>query len=179
MNSKSSHYLYFAFTFVIAVFLILLGLFAIFLPWFPALRNGIALFITENSFAIFFFGATLMLIGIATIAGIVYGSKRRYYSIKSGPHQITLTDSVFLDYLVSYWKNIFPKADVPCTVKIKNNQVHVTADLPYIPLEKQKGLIEQMQRDVTEIFTRYLGYRAEYCFSVSFLDEAPDDQQHV
>jgi hypothetical protein len=71
---------------------------------------------------------------------------------------------------------VFPNSEVPCSVSFKNNQLHITADLPYVPLEKQKGLIEQMQADVTDIFTRLLGYRAEYLFSLSFQEDTPTRQ---
>lgn len=173
MNFKVSHYLSFLISIATALFFILLGLFGALLPWFPKVRAKLAVFFLENSVLMFLFGLTLMFIGGACIAGIVYGSRRHYYSIKTSTHRVTVSDDVFHDYLSSYWKKIFPNTDVPCTVKIKDNQVHITADLPYVPLEEQKGLIEQMQLDVTDIFARYLGYRAEYLFSVSFLDNQP------
>ena len=54
-------------------------------------------------------GLTLIIIGCATIAGIVYGSRKHYYSIKGGVHPKTVSDSVFQDYLVSYWKKMLPE----------------------------------------------------------------------
>lgn len=179
MSSKISYYLYFVFSIAFAVFFILLGIFATLLPWLPVVREGLNAFIVDNAIAIFFLGITLIVIGISSISAIIYGSKRQHYSIKAGAHQLTIQDTLFQDYLCSYWKKIFPKYDIPCSVKIKNNKVHITADLPYIPLEKQRNLIEQMQQDVTEMFTRYLGYKAEYRFSVSFLDKAPDEHSHT
>lgn len=179
MSSKISYYLYFVFSIAIAVFFILLGILATLLPWFSGIREGLNSFIIENAIAIFFIGLTLIVIGIASISAIMHGSKRHHYSTKAGAHQITIQDTLFQDYLHSYWKKIFPKYDIPCSVKIKNNKVLITADLPYIPIEKQRSLIEQMQQDVTEMFTRYLGYQAEYRFSVNFLDKAPEEHSHT
>jgi uncharacterized protein YceK len=179
MSFKVSHYLTFIFNIATGLFLALLGILALLLIWIPGIREGVNQFVIENSIAIFFIALTLITIGCASIAGIVYGTRKHYYSIKGGIHPKTVNDTVFHDYLTSYWKKIFPKYDVPCSVTIKNNKVHITADLPYIPREKQKSLVEQMEQDITDIFTRYLGYPAEYRFNVSFLDKVPDESNQT
>lgn len=141
------------------------------LPWFPGVREALATFILEDSIMIFLFGFCFMIIGIAYIAGTLWSSRRHYYHVKAGPYAINVSETIFQDYLDTYWKKIFPNSQVPCNVKLSRNKVHVTADLPYVPRKEQKELIEKMQQDVTEIFTRLLGYRAEYLFSVSFNEE--------
>lgn len=174
MSFKISHYLTFIFNIACGLFFVLLGLLVLLVLWFPGIREGVNQFMQENSISIFFLALTLIIIGVAVVAGVVYGTRRYSYSIAGGTK--TIHDSVFQDYLTSYWKKIFPKYDVPCSVKIKNNKVQITADLPYIPMEKQKGLLEQMEHDITEIFSRYLGYGAEYRFNVSFLEKMPDER---
>jgi glucan phosphoethanolaminetransferase (alkaline phosphatase superfamily) len=171
MNFKVTNVIYSLISLIVALFFIFIGIVSCMLPWFPGVRLALTNFILENSIMIFLFGFCFMIVGIAYIAGIFWGSRRHYYNVKSGPYSVNISETIFHDYLDSYWKQIFPNTQVPCTVKLSRNKVHVTADLPFVPLGEQKDLIEKMQQDVTEIFTRILGYRAEYLFSVSFNEE--------
>ena len=168
MNFRLSTLFYSFISLVVALFFVIIGIVSFILPWFPEVRMTLATFIMEDSITIFLFGSCFLVIGAATIAGICWSTKRKYYHLKAGPQAISLSDTLFHDYLISYWKEVFPKSEVPCSVKLKKNKIHITADLPYVPRQEQKKLLQQMELDITEIFTRLLGYRSEYHFFVSF-----------
>jgi hypothetical protein len=159
-------------TFVIALFFIMLGIISIMLPWSPNIRTDLVQFILEDSVMIFLFGFALMVIGVAIVVNVLLGFKHHYYEIRSKNHAMYIDESLFQDYLNTYWKHLFPNQDIPNRVTIKRNKVHVIADLPPIPLNEQKAIIQRVESDLSDIFTRLIGYRNEYIISISFQKEA-------
>lgn len=143
------------------------------IPWADQIRYSVIHFISENPIALFFFGLSIALIGIALIATIVFNSQRRYYHIQSGSHPITLSETVVSDYLNSYWKKLFPNQETPCRVLIRKKKIQVTADLPFVPILEQKSLLEKIEKDLLSTFRDVLGYREELDVSISFAPEIP------
>src|SRR5690242_535734 len=127
MSFKITQLLYSFISVIIALFFVFIGIISLMLPWFPGVRMTLSTFIMEDSITIFLFGSCLLLIGIAFIAGTIWGSRRRYYRLKAGPYSVQISEAIFLDYLESYWKQIFPNAQIPCTVKLARNKIKITA----------------------------------------------------
>lgn len=163
-----THFFYSLISLIISLFFILLGVIGLLFPWFPSMRETLVHFIMENSLMMFLFGIALTVSGVAMISHLIYTSRRHSYEIRSGRQIYRIEQSLIEDYLNTYWKQLFPKIEIPNHVSIQKNKIHITADLPYIPIEQQKSLLERIEHDLSDIFTRVLGYRDEYIISISF-----------
>lgn len=166
------HFFYSLITFIIALFFVMLGLLAIMIQASHNIRSEVIGFILEDTMFLSFFGVASILIGIAIVFYLITGFKKRYFKIKSkNNNAFYLDESLFQDYLKSYWKQLFPKQDIPNRVVLKKNKVLITADLPYVPDSQQKALLIRIDRDLKDMFTRLLGFRQEYVISISFQPE--------
>lgn len=166
------HFLYSLISFFVGLFFILLGVIGILLPWSPTVRSLFIRFIQEGSLLIFLFGLGFLIIGTAIAVYVIFSSRKRYYEIRSGENLTMIDEALFQEYLNTYWKQLFPKYDIPNRVTLKKNKIQVTADLPSIPDSQQKALIERIERDLNDIFTRILGYTDDYVISISFQPES-------
>lgn len=169
------HIFYSLITFIIALFFIILGALAIMVQASHDIRSEVIGFILEDTMFLSLFGIASLLIGIAIVFYLIASFKRRYFKIKSkNNNAFYLDENLFQDYMKSYWKQLFPKQDVPNHVVLKKNKVMITADLPYVPEPQQKALLARIDRDLKDIFIRLLGYRQEYVVSISFQSEAAE-----
>lgn len=146
----------------------LIGLIGAMIPWSNEIRNMIVKFIFHDTLAISLFGYAFFLIGLALAADIVINIRKRPYKISSLKGPIAVDEAVIQTYLNEYWKQLFPENDVPCHVSLKDNKIHVAVDLPYLPIQEQKTLLERIRKDLIGIFTKILGYRDEFYISASF-----------
>jgi len=159
---------------VIALFFILLGFLSILIQASTDVRSEFVSFILEDSFFISLFGLCSLLIGAGVIFYLSTSLKKRYIKIKSSSNKaFYLEDTLFQDYMHTYWKEMFPQQEIPSQVTIRKNKVMVTADLPYIPEHEQKTLISRIEEDLKELFQNVLGYHQEYTISLHFPKEAP------
>ncbi len=153
---------------LIAIFFILLGLLCVMVPWFPAIRTHIILFLLENALAISVFGLVSVIVGGAILANIILSAKHRHYRIRGGANAVVVDEAVIQKYLDNYWQQLFPDFDVPSKVMLKNNCIHVFAHFPGLSLSEQKSLLERIDRDLTQAFAKMLGYQREFYLSASF-----------
>ena len=51
---------------------------------------------------------------------------------------------------------------------MKKDSIKIIADLPAVPYDEQKYLLERMEKDVQDLFRDTLGYREEIELAVSF-----------
>ena len=149
----------------------MLGLVAVLVPWSPEVRSDIIQFILEDSIAIFLFGFVFIVVGLAIVISIILGTRRSYYRLKGGLQSVMIDEKVIQDYLDTYWKELFPKATVPNRLQIKKNKIHLTADLPFVPQNEQKAVLERIRNDLTEIFNSFLGYQEPFYLAASFQPE--------
>lgn len=153
---------------LIAVFFILLGFLSLIVPWFPAIRTHIILFLLENTIAISLIGGVSLLVGGAILANILLSAKHKHYRIRAGNRAVVVDEAVIQIYLDKYWQDLFPGCEVPNKVMLKNNCIHVFANFPGLPLHEQKNLLERIDRDLTQGFSAMLGYQREFYLSASF-----------
>jgi hypothetical protein len=146
----------------------LIGIVGVMIPWSNNIRNLLTKFIFEDALAISLFGFAFFLIGIAIAADIILNIKRRPYTISSLKGQAMVDEAVIQSYLNEYWMQLFPNTDVPCHLFLKDNKIHITVDLPYLPIQAQKPLLERIRKDLVGIFAKILGYKDEFFLSASF-----------
>lgn len=163
--------LYSLISLAVALFFIVLGVLSMLLLFSPYVRNSLVQFILENSVMLFLFGFSFLVIGIAIVAHVIIGAQKKHYYIKSNNHSIYISEDVFQEYLDNYWKQLFPNQDVPNQVELKKDKIHITAELPFVPIPEQKKIITRIERDLSELFNRLIGYRKEYILSLSFQPE--------
>lgn len=165
------NFFYVLITLVIALFFIGLGLIGVLIQASSNIRADVITFILEDHLFILISAIASLLIGAAIIFYVITGFGKRYHQIKSDKGSFYLDESLFEDYMKNYWKQLFPKQEVPNHVLVKKNKVQITADLPYVPENQQKALLARIDRDLKDIFHRLLGYKQEYVISISFQSE--------
>lgn len=156
---------------VIAIFFLMLGVVSIMLPWSPSARADLIDLILQDSMVLAFFGLGFILIGLSIVIHIALNARHHYYHIKTGPYSIQVDESIIQDYLDSYWRQLFPYAEVPNRFMIKRNKIHITADLPYVPPSEQKILLKQSSDELAQLLESFLGYRQPLTLSASFQPE--------
>lgn len=163
-----NHFIYSLITFIIALFFIMLGVIASLIPWFPAMRTDLIQFLLENSIAIFLFGMAFLVIGVVMVVNIILSTKRHYYEFTVGNNTVKVDEDLIQKYLQNYFQDQFPTQEVPCRLTIKQNRLHITADLPYVPSTKRNLLVEKIQQDLKDLLSEHLGYNDDYYLSASF-----------
>jgi hypothetical protein len=162
------HYLISFLNLILALFFILFGSIALLLPWSLTIRDSVARFISENSWPWNLFGLGFILIGIAIFAYTLLTKRKRYFSTKQGFNETTISEKVIDDYLRTYFSKQFPAREIPYRFTIGKNTFHLIADLPFVPLEDQKELVDKIETDIQQIFREFIGYHKQLKFSFSF-----------
>lgn len=160
--------LYSLISFVMSLFFIIIGVMCGLLLWSPEARTNFVQFILEDSLTIFLFGLSFFVMGLAMIIHTIINTKKRHYFIKSKNNSLYISEDVFQDYLNTYWMEQFPKHSIPNQIILKKNKAYITAELPFVPFNQQKALIQRIESDLSDIFSRLIGYRKEYVLSISF-----------
>jgi|LakMenE18May11ns_1017448.scaffolds.fasta_scaffold9937142_3 hypothetical protein len=157
---------------LIALFFVLLGVIGVIFSWFPAAKAAFIQFLIEDSYLLFLFGIAFIVIGMALMMNIISSGRRQYYHISSGQKSLTIDETVIQNYLNSYWKNLFPKAHVPSKLTLKKNKLYLTVDLPYIPPDQQKPVLERIEKDLSELLATTFGYKEPFYLTASFQAES-------
>lgn len=166
-----NHFFYHLLSFIIGIFFICFGIICLFIPNSESKLNELVLFIIENPWLPYLASLFFLTIGVVVFINTRLNSKKHYYKIKAGNRVTVLDEKIFEQYLDTYWKELFPKSEIPSRASIKNNKLTITADLPFIPLSQQRPLIQQIEQDLNEILIKYLGYHQEYFISINFQPE--------
>ncbi len=153
---------------IIALFFMLIGIVGITIPWSINVRTLLTRFIFEDSLAISLFGFAFFFISLAMVTNLLFHFRQRHYTINSSNATTTVDEAVIQEYLNTYWKQLFPKNDIPCQLDLKENKIHIAVDLPYLPIQEQKPLLERIRKDLIKIFAKALGYSDEFFLSASF-----------
>jgi len=160
-------------SFFIALFFILIGIVGILIPWSINVRALLAQFIFEDSLAISLFGFAFFFIGLAIAIDIVLNSRRKQYTISSLKAPATVDEEVIKEYLNTYWKQLLPNTETPCHLALKKNKIHISVELPFLPIQEQKPLLERIRKDLIGLFAQILGYRDEFFLTASFKSSPP------
>lgn len=155
-------------TLAIALVFLLTGIVGVLIPWSPEVREGLIRFIKEDYVTISLFGLILLIVAAAIIANIFMSMRRRYYHLSSGARGIAIDETAIQQLVNAYWLQNFPGKDIPSRLMLKNNRIHLSAELPITPIDEQGPLLERIRQDLQDIFTHVLGYNSEFFLSASF-----------
>jgi hypothetical protein len=153
------------------VLLIVLGIFIFMIPRAPNFQGNAVAFLTEQSFLLSLFGIGIGIVGIFLLIGIYPMNRRNSYYLTMGSNLLTINESIIKKYLSAYWKALFPNNDPHYEVAIRDNQIYLTAVLPYVSFEEQKKLLERIESDLQKLLARMFDYRGEFYLTVSFQDK--------
>ncbi len=166
------HFIYSLISFLTAIFFILLGIIGILIPWSSNIRQEVINLIADHSIAISLFGLSFIAIGVAVAVNILLSSKPKYYQFTVGKNFVYIDEKIVQRYLSEYWKELFAGQEIPNRITLKNNQIDVVADLPYVNPDQQEELLTKIQNELTDLFSDLLGYHQQFHLSVSF-QQAP------
>jgi hypothetical protein len=155
-------------TLAVALVFLLTGIIGVLIPWSPEVRDGLIRFISEDYVTLSLFGLLLLVVAAAIIANIFVGMRRRYYHLSSGARSVAIDESAIQQLLNAYWQQNFYDKDIPSRLILKNNRIHISAELPQTPENEQKALLEKIKEDLQETFADTLGYHSEFFLSISF-----------
>ncbi len=167
-HSFFSQAFFYIVTALLAAFFGLLGILCILIPWSTQLRSDIVQFLLENSLTISIIGFGFLVIGVTMAVHLVLRAQKRSYHLHGSRPLVILDESLFQQYIGDYWKRVFPKYEVAHRLVLKKGGVHIVADLPFVPVQQQKLLLERIRSDLMDLFSRMLGYRGELFLSLSF-----------
>jgi len=116
----------------------------------------------------FLFGFGFIAIGIGLLANIIITSRHKYYHYTVKTFTVSVDETLIVQYLNFYWKELFPQEEIPCRVILTNNHLQVVAHLPGIEKEKQDDIVEQIKEDLRTLLDLTIGYNEEFELSLSF-----------
>lgn len=158
---------------LVAFFFIVLGLMGMILPWSVTARTAVIEFLLLNTITLSIFGFFFFVVGVATIFYIFETSKRRYIRITKEGYKTEISEAVVNDYLSSYFRELFPRTDIPFKTELKKKRAEITIDLPFVTKDEQKDLLEKIEKELSNLFRDILGYRKELRLIISFEAEKP------
>jgi hypothetical protein len=153
---------------VLSVFLLVTGVLALGLAWSPVVRTETITFILEQRWALFSIALILLIGGVTLIAYVIKESRRRYLYVTTGQNACLLDESFIEQYLNVYWKQLFPTQDISYELNIKKNKIKIYAHFPPFPLDEQKRFLEKQRRELSNIFSRLIGYPHDIILGASF-----------
>lgn len=165
-----SRFFYHMSSLVLSVFLLVIGVLAMGLAWSAAVRTEAITFILEQRWSLFAIGLILLIAGVTLIAYVLKDSRRRYVYVKTGPNACVLDESFIKQYLDVYWKQLFPTQDISYDLNIKKNKIKIYAHFPPLPMDEQKRFVDKQRRELSNIFSRILGYPHDITLGASFKD---------
>lgn len=138
--------------------LLTLGTLFLLFPWLPSLPTTYLVPL----------GILLLALGLAHATILIRISRRRYVHLGTGAHPITLSETLIHDYLESYWKELFPEAEIPYQLVMKKGNLQVIADLPHVPPEEENSLLKRIEGDLIDLFRGILGYPGRLDVAIRF-----------
>lgn len=161
----------FLITALLALFFILGGIACLLTPWSSAIRTHIILFIVENTAIISSFGLLFIILGITLLINVLISTQHRYYKIKSKGNSVLVDENIIQQLIDEYFNQLFPQKDVPSTVSLESNTIHITVNLPYFPKDKQKPFLDRVETELATNLHSVLGHRDEFYLSASFREK--------
>jgi hypothetical protein len=168
---RFGHFFFSIINLLVAVLLIVLGIFIFMIPRAVHFQQLVMNLLTEKSYLFTILGISVGVVGILLLIAFYMMNRRHSYYLAMGNHFLTIDESIIQKYLTEYWKELFPGTDLHQEVALKNNLIHLTVDLPYIAFDEQRKILERIELDLQKLFSRIFDYRKEFYITVSFQEK--------
>lgn len=153
MSFKLARFFYLVGSFVIGFFFFVIGIFSILLPWSPLLKSLSIQFLLEKTLVLSLFGLGLTLTGLSIVIYTLLRSRRKYVTIRTGEHAVTLDENVVRQYLENYWQEQFPQFQIPFHLNFKKDLSKLLPTFLFFPFRNKKHVLKKS----TMISAIYLG----------------------
>lgn len=165
MNFK--HAFFSAVHFFIVVFLFGAGIFFLGIPKAPKLRDFFVRLFSQEYELFTLIGASTLFLALILTLGFYAMHRGQFYKLKMTKHDAAINVSLIRNYVEKYWEMEFPKEK--CTVEVfltLKQEIHITAEMPHIPLKAQRKFLQKAEEELGEIFAKNLGYKQPFYFTV-------------
>lgn len=150
------------------IFLCLGGIILCVLPWATKIRELLAHWVLDHSSVLALVGLGLLSLGVLLAVAMASMQRRRLYHLKMGDMSVAVSEELLEQYVVEYWKGLFPEVTVPTDVWVNARGIHISAELPSVPFEEQKPLLQRLEQELSEVFRLVLQRDEEFFLSASF-----------
>ena len=150
-----------------AIALIAVGLVVMALPFIASLQREVVTFLLRHKLFMITSGLAIGTFGVWRLRGLTSKRFTRYYC-RSGNRAVAIENSLVNEYLTDYWNKLFPNQRIYSEVLVKGDKLHLVADLPYYPEEKQRTLLTKVEHDLTKLFSDVFDYYNSFSLAISF-----------
>lgn len=116
----------------------------------------------------FWWGWAFLAIAVALFASWRQSTKHHYFYVRRGKRLVALDEKLVDHYLKTFWQERFPNLDIESQASIHKQQLQILVHFPPLPQEQQKQILTQVQNDLDELLTYYLGYHEPFRLSATF-----------
>ncbi len=151
-----------------AILFLILGAIGVIIPWSARLQEVATQFIQDRRIAVFIAGLGFLAIGVVLLISWRQLYKRHYYYVRSGKRSVAIDEKLVDGYLRTYWQDRFPELDIESQASLWNQQLQILVHFPPVPKPEQKQILTQVQNEVDELLTYYLGYHEPFRLTATF-----------
>lgn len=168
---KTGNLLYSAVQFIFATLVFLLGAVFVGLQYAPLLRFKIADFFSSSSVDFSLFGGVIALFGMLLLLGFYWMHRGSYYTVVMGRESVDIDPSIIKGYVSDYLKKTFPDEDLNLEVSISRRQsVELYVQSSSLQFEEHQLFLEKIELDLSDLFSKHLGYFKKFSFTVLLKD---------
>ena len=151
-----------------ALLFLVLGAIGLVLPWSASLQETAIQFIQNRPITVFFVGLGFLAISAALLVSWRESTRHRYFYVRRGQRMVALDEKLIDHYLRTYWYERFPKLDIESQATLYNQQLQILVHFPPLSKEQQQQTLTQVQNELDELLTYYLGYHEPFRLSATF-----------
>jgi len=168
---RPAHLFFSALHFFLLLGMCLCGAFLMILYFSPLLRYQMSEWIgREEGREVLFTGMGLVAFGLILIALTVNLYKTQYYQVQMGfPGRSASVDLDVVRSLANrYWQNYFPSVQPNVDVLLREDStLELFAQLPPLPNDEHKAMLQKIEADLSRQLARHLGYRKPFFLTVN------------
>jgi len=159
---RSGNVLFSAVHFFVVLFIIALGVFFIAIPYADHFRFLLSAMLLDNPDVFAKIGWGVLSLGLMLFFGFYLLNRKRYIHLTMQASKLSIEETIVRDYVYDYWKSLFPKNEVVTDIVITGNeQIEIVANLPKVAMENDDALFEKMEKELSAILERRLGYKRD------------------
>jgi hypothetical protein len=156
----------------LAVVLMAIGVFIGMMPKAPHFAQRLSCLISSGSYLLYLIGGACFVVGASVLLACFFMNRRSVMHLKMGRGKVDIELPVIEESLQRLTQAFFPRHEVPVEVRLVKGQLYLAADLPYVPFDEQKPLLQNIEKKTMHLLAKSFGYCDEFTFSVSFADKA-------
>lgn len=168
---RTAHLLFSALHFFLLTILCLGGVFSLGMFYSPVLRMRVVDGLLHTQKPIFLvIGIGILVFGLLLVLLSMRLYRTQYYQVQMGfpCHNADVDLDVVRSLLGRYWQNHFPSVSPKIDVLLRDDAtLELFVELPFLPDEEQKSMMEKIEGDLSRQLARHLNYRKPFFLTVS------------